>query len=72
MKMLSDDVVIDVKNVTIYTNCREVIEQVCARLRIETTMDLALVFAQDENELIIDDDQYLIDFVKLVQEAEEE
>lgn len=49
VKMLSDDVVIDVKNMTIYTTCREVIEQVCARLRIETKMDLALVFAQDEN-----------------------
>lgn len=48
VRMLSDNIVLDIKNATVYTNARQVINQICKRLGIYTTMDLALVFSQDE------------------------
>lgn len=71
VRLMSDEIAIEVKSATVYTNAREVIEEICHRLGIETTLDLALVFAQDETEIILDDDQILYNYVKLVDEAEE-
>lgn len=66
IQILSENVVLEVKNATVYSNSRQVIEEICGRLGIETTLDLALVFTQDDQELILDDDQILYAYVKMV------
>lgn len=48
INILSENVVMEVKDATIYSNCREVIEEICRRLGIDCTLDLALCFSQDD------------------------